>query len=161
MAEEKEKLSIVVFSGELDKVLAAFMLATTGASMGMAVSMYFTFWGLNAIKKKHGTIRSKGLMRKMLNRLNRGGTNRLKMGHFHMLGLGTWMMKKLMKDINLPSIDEFFEMAKSMDIKIIACTTSCGFMGLEADAFREEVDVMTGAAFFLGEARKSKVTLFI
>ena len=58
MAEEKEKLSIVVFSGELDRVLAAFMLATTGASMGMAVSMYFTFWGLNAIKKKSGAIRS-------------------------------------------------------------------------------------------------------
>ncbi|MCH8864522.1 MAG: DsrE/DsrF/DrsH-like family protein [Chloroflexi bacterium] len=161
MVEEKEKLSIVVFSGELDKVLAAFMLATTGASMGMAVTMYFTFWGLNAIKKKSGTIRSKGLMRKMLNRLNRGGTNRLKMGHFHMLGLGTWMMKKLMKEINLPSIDEFFEMTKSMDVKIIACTTSCGFMGLGEDAFRDEVDVMTGAAYFLGEARKSKVTLFI
>ena len=71
------------------------------------------------------------------------------------------MMKKLMKDINMPSLDEFFEMAKSMDVKFIACTTSCGFMGLEADAFRDEVDVMTGAAYFLGEARNSKVTLFI
>ncbi len=161
MAEEKEKMTIVVFSGELDRVLAAFMLATTGASMGMDVSMYFTFWGLNAVKKKSGSIRSRGLMRKMLNRLNRGGTNRLKMSHFHMFGLGTWMMKKLMKEINMPSLDEFFEMAKTMGVKIIACTTSCGFMGLEEDAFRGEVDIMTGAAYFLGEARKSKVTLFI
>ncbi len=161
MSEEKEKLSIVVFSGELDRALAAFFLATTGASMGMDVTMYFTFWGLNVIKKNEGNLRSKGLMRKMLNLMNRGGTRRLKLSKFHMFGLGTWMIKKFMKDINVPSVDEFMEMAKSMGVKMIACTTSCGLMGLEEDAFRGEVDVMTGAAFFLGEARKSKVTLFI
>ncbi len=161
MSEEKEKLSIVVFSGELDRALAAFFLATTGASMGMDVTMYFTFWGLNVIKKNEGSLRSKGLMRKMLNLMNRGGTRRLKLSKFHMFGLGTWMIKKFMKDINVPSVDEFMEMAKSMGVKMIACTTSCGLMGLEEDAFRGEVDVMTGAAFFLGEARKSKVTLFI
>ncbi len=161
MAEEKEKLSIVVFSGDLDRALAAFFLATTGASMGMDVTMYFTFWGLNVIKKNEGILRSKGLRRKMLNLMNRGGTKRLKLSKFHMFGLGTWMIKGFMKDINVPSVDEFMDMAKSMGVKMIACTTSCGLMGLEADAFRSEVDVMTGAAFFLGEARKSKVTLFI
>ncbi len=161
MAEEKEKLSIVVFSGDLDRALAAFFLATTGASMGMDVTMYFTFWGLNVIKKNEGSLRSKGLMRKMLNFMNRGGTKRLKLSRFHMFGLGTWMIKGFMKEINLPSVDEFMDMAKSMGVKMIACTTSCGLMGLEEDAFRSEVDVMTGAAFFLGEARKSKVTLFI
>ncbi len=161
MTEEKEKLSIVVFSGDLDRALAAFFLATTGASMGMDVTMYFTFWGLNVIKKNEGSLRSKGLMRKMLNIMNRGGTRRLKLSKFHMFGLGTWMIKKFMKDISVPSVDEFMEMAKSMGVKMIACTTSCGLMGLEEDAFRSEVDVMTGAAFFLGEARKSKVTLFI
>ncbi len=161
MVEEKEKLSIVVFSGDLDRALAAFFLATTGASMGMDVTMYFTFWGLNVIKKNEGILRSKGLMRKMLNLMNRGGTKRLKLSKFHMFGLGTWMIKGFMKDINVPSVDEFMDMAKSMGVKFIACTTSCGLMGLEEDAFRSEVDVMTGAAFFLGEARKSKVTLFI
>ncbi len=160
---EKEKLTIAVLSGDLERALAAFMLATTGAAMGMEVSMFFTFWGLNIIKKNEGSIKSKGLMRKMLNLMNRGGSRRLKLSKFNMLGLGTWMMKRLMKDINMPSIDEFITMAHEMGVQLIACTTTCGVMGLppEKDTFRSEVDSLTGAAYFLGEASKSKVTLFI
>ena len=71
------------------------------------------------------------------------------------------MMKRLMKDINYPSIDDFITMAKDMGVKLIACTTSCGVMGLSEDAFRSEVDSMAGAAYFLGEAHNSRVALFI
>ena len=162
MAEkEKEKLTIVVFSGDLDKAMAAFILATTGASMGMDVTMFFTFWGLNVIKKNEGGIKSKGLMRKMLNFINRGGSKRLKLSKFNMFGLGTWMMKRLMKESNFPTIDEFITMAKAMGVKIVPCSTTCGIMGLPQDAFRSEVEGIVGAAYFLGEARESKVTLFI
>jgi peroxiredoxin family protein len=157
----KEKMTIVVFSGELDKALAAFILATTGASMGMEVSMFFTFWGLNILKKNEGPAGGKGFFGKMLNVMNRGGSKRLKLSHFHMLGLGTGMMKKFMKENRLPSIDEFIRMAKDMGVKMIPCSTSCGVMGLEEGAFREEVGSLAGAAFFLNEARQSKVTLFI
>ncbi|MFC1938507.1 DsrE/DsrF/DrsH-like family protein [Chloroflexota bacterium] len=159
--EEKEKFTIVVFSGELDRALAAFMLATTAAAMGMQVSMFFTFWGLNIIKKNEGSIRSKGLMRKMLNLINRGGSKRLKLSKFHMFGLGTWMVKRLMKDIKTPSVDEFIVMAKEMGVELIACTTSCGLMGLPEDSFRSEVDSLAGAAYYLGKARESKIALFI
>ena len=158
---EKEKLCIVMFSGDLDRALAGFMLATTGASMGMEVSMFFTFWGLNIIKKNEGSIRSKGLVKKMLNFMNRGGSKRLKMSKFHMLGLGTGMMKGLMKEVKMPSIDEFIAMAKDMGVKLLACSTSCGIMGIPEDSFRSEVDGIVGAAYFLGESRKSKVSLFI
>lgn len=160
---EKEKLTIAVLSGDLERALAAFMLATTGASMGMEVNMFFTFWGLNIIKKNEGSMKSKGLMRKMLNMMNRGGSKRLKLSRFNMLGMGTWMMKKLMKETNMPSVDEMIVMAKEMGVNMIACTTTCGVMGLPADtdSFRNEVQVMAGAAYFLNEARKSKVTLFI
>jgi len=158
---EKEKLTIVVFSGDLDRALAAFILATTGASMGMEVSMFFTFWGLNIIKKNEGGIKSKGLMRKMLNFMNRGGSQRLKLSRFNMFGLGTWMMKRLMKNINHPSIDELITMAQNMGVKLVACTTSCGVMGLSEEAFRSEVQDMAGAAYFLNEARESKVAFFI
>jgi len=161
MAEEKEKLAIVMFSGDLDRALAGFILATTAASMGMEVSMYFTFWGLNIIKKNEGGIRSKGLMRKMLNFMNRGGSRRLKLSKFNMLGLGTWMMKRLMRETHMPSIDEFITMAKNMGVKLIPCTTTCGVMGLPEDAFRSEANSLAGAAYFLGEARNSKVALFI
>ncbi len=158
---EKEKLTIVVFSGELDRVLSAFILATTGASMGMDVSMFFTFWGLNVIKKNEGSIKSKGLMRKMLNFMNRGGSKRLRLSRFNMFGLGTWMIKRLMKDINHPSLDELMTMAHEMGVKFVACTTTLGLMGLSEDSFRSEVTSLAGAAYFLGEARESKVSLFI
>jgi peroxiredoxin family protein len=158
---EKEKLTLVVFSGDLDKALAAFILATTGASMGMEVTMFFTFWGLNIIKKNEGGIKSKGLMRKMLNFMNRGGSKRLKLSKFHMFGLGTWMMKRLMKKSNVPSIEEFITMAREMGVKMVPCSTSCGVMGLEQNSFRSEVESLAGAAYFLNEARQSKVTLFI
>ena len=159
--EEKEKFTIVVFGGELDRALAAFTMATTAASMGMEVTMFFTFWGLNIIKKNEGGIRSKGLMRKMLNLMNRGGSKRLGLSRFHMFGLGTWMMKRLMKDVNMPSVDEFITMAKGMGVKLIACTTTLGVMGIGEDSLRSEVDDIAGAAYFLGEASKSKVALFV
>jgi len=162
-AAKKEKLTIAVLSGDLERALAAFMLATTGASMGMEVSLFFTFWGLNIVKKNEGRAGGRGLMRKMLNLMNRGGSKRLKLSRFNMLGMGTWMMKLLMKDTNMPSIDEFIVMAKDMGVNLIACTTTCGVMGLEPEttSFRDEVQTMAGAAYFLNEARNSSVTLFI
>jgi peroxiredoxin family protein len=158
---EKEKFTIALLSGELDKALAAFMLATTGASMGMEVKIFFTFWGLNVIKRNEGSIKSKGLMRKMLNIINRGGSKRLNMSKFHMFGMGTWMMKRLMKEINMPSLEEFIKMAHEMGVKLIPCSTTCGLMGADQDAFRPEAEPLAGAAYFLNEARESKVTLFI
>jgi len=162
MAEaEKEKLTIVVFSGELDKALAAFIIATTGASMGMDVTMFFTFWGLNILKKNEARMGGKGFKQKMFSLLNKGGTKRLKLSHFHMFGLGTWMMKLVMKDSHYPSIDEFITMAKEMGIKMIPCSTTCGMFGLTEGSFRSGVEGIAGAAYFLGEARKAKLTLFI
>lgn len=161
--EKEDRLTIAVLSGDLERALAAFMLATTGASMGMKVSMFFTFWGLNIIKKNEGGIKSKGLMRKMLNLMNRGGSKRLKLSRLNMFGLGTWMMKRLMKDTNMPSVDEYITMAKDMGVELIGCTTTCGVMGIapEEETFRSEVKTLSGATYFLNLARQSKVTLFI
>jgi peroxiredoxin family protein len=158
---EKEKLTIVVFSGELDKALAAFIIATTVASMGMKVSLFFTFWGLCIIKKNEGSIKSQGLMRKMLNLMSRGDSGRLKLSRFNMLGMGTWMMKRLMKESNYPTIGEFITMAHETGVKMDPCSTTYGVMGLTEDALRSEVEDLAGATYFLNEARQSKVTLFI
>ncbi|MCX6011932.1 MAG: DsrE/DsrF/DrsH-like family protein [Chloroflexi bacterium] len=156
-----DKMTIVMFSGDLDKALAGFILATTGASMGMDVQIFFTFWGLNIIKKNSGKIKSKGILRKMFNRLNRSGSKRLTLSKFNMMGLGPVMIGKLMKETKTPSMDEFIVMAHDMGVKFLACSTSCGIMGLDESAFRNEVDEMVGAAYFLNEARKSKISLFI
>jgi peroxiredoxin family protein len=156
-----DKATIIVFSGELDKALAAFNIAIGAASMGMEVSMFFTFWGLNVIKKNEGAISSRGLMRKMLNRMNRGGAKRLPLSKFHMLGLGKWMMGKLMQDIKFPELEELMRLAKGSGVKFIACTTSMGIMGISKDAFIPEVDSFAGVASYLAEAKEAKVNLFI
>jgi peroxiredoxin family protein len=159
---ENEKMAIVVYHGSLDEALAAFILASTGASMGMEVSMFFTFWGLDIIKKNEGKIKSPGWMRNMMNNvMNRGGSKRLKLSKFHMMGMGTNMIKQLMKESNYPTVDEFITMVHDMGVKMYPCSTSCGIFGVPQEAFRPEIEEITGAAYFLNEARKAKVTLFI
>ena len=156
-----EKVTLVVFSGEMDKALAAFNIAIGAASMGMEVSMFFTFWGLNIIKKNKGSIKSQGIMRKMLNFMNRGGSKRLPLSRFHMCGLGKWMMSKLMKDAKFPSVDELIATAKEAGVKFIACTNTIGVMGVSKDAFIPEVDSFGGVAAYMAEAKESQVNLFV
>ena len=158
---QKDKMTLVIFSGELDRALAAFIIATTGASMGWDVTMFFTFWGLNILKKNEGPAGGKGFFRKMMNRMNRGGPKRLKLSKFHMFGLGTGMMKQFMKENKMPTLDEFIVMARDLGVKMMPCSTSCGIMGISDALFREGTGDQAGAAFFLNEARDSKVTLFI
>ncbi|HUU63393.1 MAG TPA: DsrE/DsrF/DrsH-like family protein [Dehalococcoidia bacterium] len=158
---EKESVTLVVFSGELDKALAAFNIAIGAASMGMEVSMFFTFWGLNIIKRNEGSIKSRGIMRKMLNRMNRGGAKRLPLSKFQMLGLGKWMIGRLMRDIKSPPLEEMMAMAKGMGVKFIACTTSMGMMGIGKEAFIPDVDSFAGVATYLAEAKEGNVNLFI
>jgi peroxiredoxin family protein len=159
--DKEERVTLVMFSGELDKALAAFNIAIGAASMGMEVSMFFTFWGLNIIKRNEGGGKSKGIMRRLLNVMNRGGSKRLPLSKFHMLGMGTRMMKRLMKDLNSPQLEELISMATEMGVKYIACTTSMGMMGLGKEAFIPEVDSYAGVATYLAEAREGKINLFI
>ena len=156
-----ERITLVVFSGEMDKAMAAFNIAIGAASMGMEVSMFFTFWGLNIIKKNGGSIKSRGIMKKMLNSMNRGGSKRLPLSRFHMAGLGKWMMGKLMREAKFPSVDELIATAKEAGVKFIACTNTMGVMGLSKEAFIPEVDSFGGVAAYLAEAKEAKVNLFV
>jgi len=146
---------------DLDKALAAFILANSAAAMGMEATMFFTFWGLNVIKKNQGKLKSKGIMRKMLNMMNRGGTSRLALSKFNMFGLGGWMIKKLMKEVRMPSLDELIAQAVESNVKLVACTTTIALMGLSKDAFIPEVKSFAGAVTYLSEAQQGKVNLFI
>lgn len=123
--------------------------------------MFFTFWGLSIIKKNEGSIKSRGIMRKMLNFMNRGGSHRLPLSRFHMLGLGKWMMGKLMRDAKFPTVDELIATAKEAGVKFIACTNTMGVMGLSKDAFIPEVDSFGGVAAYLAEAKEGRVNLFV
>ncbi|MFC2059270.1 DsrE/DsrF/DrsH-like family protein [Chloroflexota bacterium] len=161
MAEQREKMTLILFSGEMDKALACFNLAVGAASMGMDVTIFFTFWGLNVLKRNEGGIKSSGVMRKMLNFMNRGGAKRLPLSKFHMYGLGKWMMKRLMKNAKLPSVEEMIALSRSMDVRFVACTTTMGMMGISEEAFIPEVDSYAGVASYLAESREGKINLFI
>jgi len=157
---DKEKFNVIVFSGDMDKVLAAFILATTAASMGMEVNMFFTFWGLNVIRKKKFTS-GKNILQKLMNFMNKGGADRLTLSKFNMMGMGPAMMKKMMKNSKVPGIPEMIQISKDLGVKFIACTTSFAFMGFEKSDFIEGVDSFAGAATYLQLAREGKVSYFI
>jgi len=158
---EKEKVTLVVFSDDLDRAFAALGFGAVAASMGMEVTVVFTFWGLNIIKRNEGGFKSRGFMQKMLNLVNRGGSKRLRFSRFNTFGLGTWVMKRMMTQAKMPSIDDLIAMAHQMGVKLVACTSSLQFMGADKDSFRSEVADVVGTASWLGEACQSKVTLFI
>jgi peroxiredoxin family protein len=156
-----EKITLILFSGDLDKALACFILATTAASMGMQVSIFFTFWGLNVLKKKGAKGSSKGILQRMMGLMMPKGPRGLPLSKLNMLGLGPVMLGMIMRQKNIPSLAELIELAKKLGVKFIACTTSCGFMGIDRTDMIDDVDELAGAAAYLAEAVKSKINLFI
>ena len=157
----KEKTTLIVYSNDLEKIFAAFNIATDAASMGMEVTMFFTFWGLNVVRKEKPVKKPVNWMKKMLGLLNRGGADRLKLSKFHMLGMGTGMMKKLMKKSNIPSIKELITLAKELGVKFVACSTSMEIMGVSKQDLIPEIDSIAGVATYLATAKESKINLFI
>jgi peroxiredoxin family protein len=156
----KEKVTLVLFSGDLDKVLACFNIATAAAGMGMEVTIFFTFFGLNVITKPGPRFKG-GIIKTMLSFVNRSGTKPRKLSKLNMGGVGTFLMKKLMKAANMPTLDELLKMAKEMGVKFVACSTTLGVMGIEKKDLIPEVDEVAGAATFVSEAKESKISLFI
>jgi peroxiredoxin family protein len=159
MSDDIQKCSIIVFSGDMDKVMAGFIIATTAAAMGMETTMFFTFWGLKAIQK--GTPTGKGLFGKMLSVMNRGGIDRLGPSRLNFGGLGRWMFKKMMKDQGVTSLPELRQIAIDLDVKFLACLMSMDVMEIDQDDLIDEVDDVVGAATFIAEAQNSEINLFI
>jgi peroxiredoxin family protein len=156
-----QKTTIIVFSGELDKAIASFTIANTAAAMGMEVTMFFTFWGLNVIRKNRGLSKPKDFVRRMFGWMNPGGSGALKLSKLHLFGMGTGMMRGLMKKERMPSMAELISMAAAQGVHFVACTTSMNMMGLVEEDFIPEVKEFAGAASYLGAARQGHVNLFI
>ncbi len=160
MSEEKDKMTLIFFSGTMDKALAMLILATTGASMDMEVEIFCTFWGLNFLKKGK-KYRRKGFLQKMMEFMMPSKKTALPLTMMNMGGMGPAMMKKLMKKTKTPSVEELFEMALSLGVKFYACSTSCGVMGVKEDSMIPEVEDTVGAAWYIKQAKKSDINLFI
>ena len=156
-----DRVTIVLLSGDLDKAMAAFIIATGAAAMGMQVTMFFTFWGLNTIRKKGSASSATDWLRRMFGFLNKGGAENLPLSRFHFGGLGTKMMQKVMKQNRMPGVPELMETAKELGVRYIACTTTLGLMGISKDTLIESIDEFAGVTTYLAEAKQGSVNLFI
>ena len=159
--EKKNSVTLVLFSGELDKAIAAFVIATAAASMGMGVNIFFTFWGLNVIKKKGGLIKGNNLMQRMLNLMNYGHAKKLALSKMNMAGAGPAMLKMMMSQKKVPSLTEFISTAHSLGVKFYPCEMSMTVMGLKKEDFIDECQDVIGAVSYLAQAKESDVNLFI
>jgi peroxiredoxin family protein len=154
-----DRATLLVFSGDLDRVQAAFVIANAAAAMGQHVSMFFTFWGLPVLKKQ--TILSgKNLSEKMLSAMLPGGPDRAGISKLNMLGLGSLLLKKMMRDNNVESIPSLIELAREMGVRFIACQTTMGLMGITKEELIDNIDY-GGVATYLADASDSRITLFI
>lgn len=154
-----KKATIVVFSGDMDKVFAALIMATGAAAAGMDTTLFFTFWGLNAVKK--GKFTGKGLLGRMMGVMNRGGINRIGPSKFNFGGIGRWMFKKMMRDKGVTPLDELLELAVDLGVKLLACNMSMDVMEVKKDDLIDEVEDVVGVATYMKHAAESEVTLFI
>ena len=159
-AAGKPKTSFVVFSGDLDKLIAAFIIANGAISMGEEVSMFFTFWGLNSLRKKNPPRREKKVMEKLFGAMMPAGPDALKLSQMHMAGAGTAMIKNVMKQHNVNTLPQLMQSAKDGGARIIACTMTMDLLGMAPSDLMDDIE-FGGVASFLGEAAESHTTLFI
>jgi peroxiredoxin family protein/TusA-related sulfurtransferase len=152
--------TMVIFSGDLDKVMASFIIANGAAAMGDKVTMFFTFWGLNVLRKEEHIPAKKGLLDKMFGAMMPRGANKLKLSKMNMGGMGTKMMRYVMKSKQVPSLPELIETAQKNGIRMVVCTMSMDVMGLKQEELIDGLEY-GGVATFLGSADESNMTLFI
>ena len=160
LSEIPQGKTIIVFDGDLDKALASFIIANGAASMGRKVTMFFTFWGLNILRKPKKQKVKKPFMDAMFGAMMPRGTGKLKLSKMNMGGLGTKMMKSVMKKKNVSSLEELMKQAMANGVKLIACTMSMDIMGITKEELIDGVE-LAGVATYLGDAEEANVNLFI
>ncbi len=156
----QDKTTMIVFSGDLDKAIASFIIANGAAAMGQKVTMFFTFWGLNILRKEQYVPVKKGFLEMMFAWMMPRGPEKLGISKMNFGGLGAKMMKYIMKKKNVATLAELVQLAKDLDIEMIACAMSMEVLGIKEE---ELVDGLkyAGVATYLAEADQSKINLFI
>ncbi len=160
MSEEKrKKVALVVMSGDMDKLFGAFIIATSAAAASMDVTMFFTFWGLRALKKKVRT--GKSLFGRMLGMMYGGDINRATPSKMSFFGIGRWMFKKMMKAKNVASLPELRQVAIDLGVKLYGCQMSMDVMEIPKETLIDEVTGFVGGSFYVDQAQQSEISLFI
>jgi peroxiredoxin family protein len=164
------KKTIILFSGDFDRVMAAFIIANGAAAMGDDVTIFFTFWGLNVLRKEkvvaNGTVTSDGngakksTLQSMFGRMMPKGTKHLGLSKMNFAGMGAPMMRKATKDAGGMSLEELVEAAREQDVKFVACTLSMDILGFKEEDLIDGIEY-AGVAAYLGEADEANINLFI
>ncbi len=152
--------TIVVFSSDFDKAVAAFVIANGAAAMGSDVTMFFTFWGLNILRRPQGTHVKKNLIEKMFGLMMPRGADKLSLSKMNMGGMGLAMIKGIMKSKNVPSLPAFIGSARAAGVRMVACTMSMDLMGIKAEELIDGVE-LGGVAMYLDKAEAGNVNLFV
>ncbi len=155
----EDRVAMVVFSGELDKAIAAFIIATGAASMGLETSMFFTFWGINAVKKQK-VFAGKSLLEQGFTAMLPGKLGETGLSQMNFFGAGAAIIRGLMKKHDVSSPEELFGLAQELGVKMVVCDMSRELLGIKDEELVDGLDT-GGVATFLGDAARAKVTLFI
>lgn len=159
-AAPRDNKTIVVFSDDLDKALASFVIANGAASAGKKVTMFFTFWGLNVIKKRNKPAVSKDLMGRMFGWMLPSHSGKLALSKLNMMGMGSRMMRGIMKKKNIDSLESLIEQAAANGVEMIACTMSMDVMGVTREELLDNVS-LSGVATYLDRTEDANLNLFI
>ncbi len=154
------KKTLIVFSGDLDKAIAAFIIANGAAAMGDDVTMFFTFWGLNILRKPVAPSHKKSFLQGMFGGMMPRGSQKLGISKMNFAGMGAKMMRRVMRQQNVTSLEELIQTAKEQGIKMIACTMSMDVLGFKEDELIDGLE-FAGVATYLGEADEANVNLFV
>ncbi|HWR62751.1 MAG TPA: DsrE/DsrF/DrsH-like family protein [Clostridia bacterium] len=152
--------TMIMFSGDLDKAMAGLIIANGAAAMGDEVTIFFTFWGLNVLRKAQAIKVKKTFMEKMFGWMMPRGAGKLGLSKMNMGGMGTAMMKDIMRKKKVNSLPELISSARDLGVKFIACTMSMDVMGIKPEELIDGVEY-AGVATYLGEADGANVNLFI
>lgn len=158
----KDQLSMVIFSGDLDKILAAMIISTGAAAYDMKVKLFFTFWAISALRDSGKSATGKNFMEKMFGFMLPKGSNKVALSKMHMCGMGTSMIKGIMKKHKVASLPEMFKTAGELGVEINICEMSMNLMGFKREEMIDYPNMtVCGVATFLSDAQESKIQLFI
>jgi len=160
LANPKDGKTIIVFSGDLDKAIASFIIANGALAMGKPVTMFFTFWGLNVLRKNEKVDVPKNFIEKAFGMMMPRGSKKLQLSKMNMAGMGAKMIRMVMKDKNVESLEDLIKLAIENGANIVACTMSMDVMGIKEEELIDGVN-LGGVGYYLGEAEDSNVNLFI
>lgn len=157
---EKKRTTIVLFSGDYDKAMAAYIIANGAAAYDHEVTIFHTFWGINALRKEEPVDTKKGFLEKMFGWMMPRGAERLGLSKMQMAGMGPRMIKHVMNKHNALTLTQLIEMAQEQDIKLVSCTMTMDLLGLQKEELLEGVEY-AGVAAYLADAEDGNVNLFI